>query len=213
MALDDIAEKYIPKNNDFYREHYHHLMITAMGLMVLMLLVMAMVFYQMLTRPLPAFYAVQPNNQTMELTPYDEPNLLPDTILRWASKAAILAYTFNFSDYVGAGNISAQEVAKSYFTRDGWIDYQQSIQDLINRIMINKLLVRSVITGPAVIANEGPLPGKGYVWRVQMPMLVTYESAGPKVTRDFIVILSIVHVPTYINPAGIGIDQFVMVAV
>jgi intracellular multiplication protein IcmL len=213
MALDAIQEKYIPQDNDFYREHYHQIIMVMMGLIVVILLVMSFIFYQILTRPLPKFYAIQPNNQTMSLTSYDEPNLLAETILRWSSKAATLAYTFKFSDYVGAGNAEAQTAARPYFTTDGWEDYQQSTAPLITRIVENRLLVRSVVDGPPVISNQGPLPGKGYVWRVQIPLLVTYESAGPKVTQHFLVTLSLVRVSTNINPAGIGIDQFVMVEI
>ncbi len=213
MALDDISEKYIPKNNDFYREHYHQIMLVIICLFGVTFIATMLVFYQILHRPLPQFFAIQPDNETMTLTPYTEPNLRPDTILRWASQAATTAYTFKFSDYVGKGNVSAQEAAKSYFTKNGWADYQQSTQGLITRIIENKLIVHSLISGAPVISNQGPLPGRGYVWRIQMPMTVTYESAGPTSTRHFIVTLAIVHVPTNTNPAGIGIDQFVMVEV
>lgn len=206
MALDDIQEQYIPHNNEFYRDHYHQVIIGLMGIVVLMMIAMAAVVYQMLHRPLPVFNAVQPDGQQMILRPYDEPNLLPDTILRWASKAATAAYTFNFVNY--NQQIS---LARPYFTEDGWQDYLRSVSKVINTIVENKLFVNGVVAGAPVISNQGPLPGKGYVWRVQIPFLVAYQSANSTSKASYYVVVTIVHVPTQINPQGIGIDQFVMV--
>ncbi|MBX3708608.1 MAG: DotI/IcmL/TraM family protein [Gammaproteobacteria bacterium] len=206
MALDDIQEQYMPRNNDFYREHYHHIIIGIMGLIVLMMIVVGIVFYQILNRPLPQFNAAQTDGKRTLLIPYDEPNLLPDTILRWASKAATVAYTFDFVRY--NAQIAA---ARPYFTENGWQDYLRSVNKLITTIVQNQLFINGVVSGVPVISNQGPLPGKGYVWRIQIPFLVTYQSANLTTKRSFFVVLSIVRVPTSVNKQGIGIDQFVMV--
>lgn len=205
MALDTIQEKYIPRDNDFYREHYHHVLMVLMGIIVIMIIAVIMVLYQVVTLPKPQFNAIQQDGGRMLLVPYDEPNLLPDTILRWGSKAATTAYTFDFLDY--ENQIAA---ARPYFTAAGWQDYLRSVSGLISTITQKKLIVYGVVSGPPVISNEGPLKGKDYVWRIQIPFLVTYLSGSDKKTKNFFVILTIVQVPTDVNPQGIGIDQFVM---
>ena len=205
----NILKEYIPKENDFYANHYYHILIGLIIFIFLLVILVSFIFYQVESRPLPQFHAIEPNNQRMPLTAYEEPNLLPDTILRWASKAATLAYTFNYSDYILPN--PRQFLARPYFTDNGWNAYRQSIAGTINSIVQNRLLVYSVVSGAPVIANQGPLPGKGFVWRVQIPFLVTYQSENTSTTNSFLVILSIVRVPTHINPAGIGIDQFIMV--
>jgi intracellular multiplication protein IcmL len=102
--------------------------------------------------------------------------------------------------------------AKPYFTEKGWRDYSNSVNLLIDRIVQNQLFVNGVVVGTPVISNEGPITEGGeYVWRVQIPFLVTYQSANTSTKRNYIVILSIVRVPTSVNQQGIGIDQFVMV--
>src|SRR5438045_3472587 len=126
MAIDDIKELYTPKHNDFYRNHYHHVLIGLIVLIVCVLIVFCVVFYQVMHRPLPQFNAVQQNGKTMILIPTNEPNLLPDTILRWASKAAVAAYTFNFDNY--KQQIAA---ARPYFTDDGWQNYLSSVNNAI----------------------------------------------------------------------------------
>jgi intracellular multiplication protein IcmL len=205
MALDDVQELYEAKDNDFYKYHYHQLIIALMFFMVVMMIALGVVFYQILNRPLPQFNAVQPDGKSMLLIPAEEPNLLPDTIIRWASKAATVAYTFDFVGYNNQLN-----AARPYFTVDGWQEYLGSVNQLITRVRQNQLFVNGVVSGPPVISNQGELPGKGYVWRVQIPFLVTNQSANIASKQNFLVILSIVRVPTSENKQGIGIDQFVM---
>ncbi len=206
MALDDLPEQYIPRNNEFYRDHYHHVLMSLMVIIALMMIMVGVVVYQMYHRPLPIFTAMQPDKQQMVLHPYDQPNLQPETILRWASKAATAAYTFDFVNY-------NQQIgtARPYFTADGWQDYLTSVRRVIETILQGKLFVNGVVAGAPVISNQGPLPGKGYVWRVQIPFLVVYQSANSTTTQNYYVVITIVQVPTQVNPQGIGIDQFVMV--
>jgi len=206
MALDDIQKKIIPSNNDFYRNHYHQVFLSVIVIFFLMVLLIGVLSYQMLNRPLPQFNAVQPDGKTMLLIPNEQPNLMPPTILRWATKAATLAYTFDFANYN-----KQIALARPYFTEDGWQDYLASVRGLINTIVQRQLFVYGVVSGPPVISNQGPLPGKGYVWRVQIPFLVSYLSANESRKISYYVILSIVQVPTSVNEQAIGIDQFVMV--
>jgi len=194
----------VPPN--LYRNKYHLLIIGLMVLVVLFYVCFAFVFYELKNKPLPQFYAVQPDGKETLLIPYDEPNLLPETILRWASKAATAAYTFDFVNY--KNQIAA---VKPYFTEQGFADYSNSVNLLISRVLDQKIFVYGVVVGTPVISNEGPLPGYDYVWRVQIPFLVSYLStAGPK-KQNYTVVLSIVRVPTNVNKQGIGIDQFLMV--
>ena len=158
-------------------------------------------------RPLPVFFALQANdNQRLQLHSYTVPNLLPSTILHWASKAATVASTYDFNNY--NNQLAA---TRPYFTPAGWDNYLQSVADLINTIKANKLIVNSVVTGTPVISNQGPLPDIDYAWQVQIPFLVSYQPASaPPYQRSYLVVLTIVKVPTTTNPQGIGIDQFVM---
>lgn len=205
MALDDVQEEYVAKNNDFYKYHYHQIIIALMLFMALMMIALGLVFYQIINRPLPQFNAIQPDGKSMLLIPSEEPNLSADTILRWASKAASVAYTFDFvrSDAQLAS-------ARPYFTEDGWAEYYASVKNVIDRVKQNKIFIYGVVSGTPVISNQGELAGKGYVWRVQIPFLVTTKSEGEDLNKSFYVILSIVRVPTSVNEQAIGIDQFVM---
>lgn len=193
------------KHYQFFRHHYHQILWLLMGIIVLMIMLLGLVLYQVFHRPLPQFSALDTNGKRMMLTGFDEPNLLADTILRWASKAAITAYTFDFANYKIQLN-----AARPYFTATGWQAYLNSVNDLITYITANRIFVNSVVSGAPIISNQGNLPDKGYTWRVQIPFLVTYQTSSSVVKRSFIVVVTIVRVPTTINSQGIGIDSFVM---
>lgn len=192
--------------NSFYQRHFHHIII---GLIISIVIMIALVLYllnQMQHRPLPSFFAAQTNGQRMQLQSYAAPNLLPNTILQWASKAAIVASTYSFSSYN-----SQLAAARPYFTTAGWNSYLRSVTGLINSIRANQLIVNGVVTGVPVISNQGPLPGIDYAWQVQIPFLVAYQPAtGAPYQRSYFVVLTIARIPTSSNPQGIGIDQFVM---
>lgn len=195
----------VVKKNQFYTSSYPALMIILAIEIILLFLLASVVVYQIFHRPLPPFSAVSVAKQRMDLTASYQPNLVSSTLVNWASKAAVAAYTFDFVNY-------NQQIARvrPYFTNAGWKDYQASIAKLIQTIIQNQLFVNGVVAGPPVISNQGDLPGRGYTWRVQIPFLVTYQSAGQTSRASYTVIITIVRVSTAINPAGIGIDQFVM---
>lgn len=204
MAMDAVAEKYIPKDNSFFINYYRYFFYGLMGSLALILFMVSFVLYQVATRPLPKFQAKAADGSTMGLVPYEQPSLLPETIIRFASKAAVTAYTFDFVNYQ-----SQLAQAKPFFTPAGWTVFYSSIGGLVGSIVERQLFVSGVVAGTPVISNQGPLPGKGYVWRVQLPFLVTYQSAGQSTQRRYFVSVSIIRVPTSVNPQGIGIDQFI----
>jgi intracellular multiplication protein IcmL len=205
MALSSLKMKVTSQSTQYYQDYYHVFIIGAMGIIVIILIATSFLVYQLHHRPVPLFYAVQPNGYQRVLTAYEEPNFLPDTILRFASKAATTAYTFVFSNI--NNNLA---LAKPYFTEAGWTSYRASVDGLISGVVKNQLFVDGIVSGVPVISNQGVLPAKGYTWRVQIPFLVVYQSANTTTTRKFIVVVTLVKVPTYVNPRGIGVDQFVM---
>lgn len=204
MAMEAVKQK-IPKQSAFYRDQYHYFFYAMMIVEVILLMAVAVVLYQIGTRPIPEFHARQDDGKTMKLISFNEPNFLPDTIIRFASKAAVTAYTLDFVNYE-----KQLGVARPFFTSGGWTDFNSSMNNVINTIVQNQLFVAGVVYGTPVISNQGPLPGKGYVWRIQIPFLVTYRSANSSSKSKYLVTVTIVHVPTRDNPQGIGIDQFVM---
>ncbi len=196
----------IEQASAFYRNYYGAFLVLIGVLTVIVLILTAIVFYQVKTRPLPVFIAVAPNNAQMTLVPLDEPNFLPNTILQWATKAAVLSYTYSFSKIAYESQLAQ---VRPYYTQDGWDNYYNSIVSVLNTLQQNQVAVNAVVDNTPVIASQGDF-GNGYQWKVQLPFLVTTASSEIAVQKHFTVMLTLVKVPTIINPTGIGIDQFVM---
>lgn len=191
--------------NEFYRMHSQKALVGLVFCLIFMLIMVVVLLVQIKHRPVPPFIAVSPEGQKMQLKSYDDPNLLSSTLIKWASKAAVSAYTYDFYNYPGQ-----LQMAQPYFTEAGWASYRQSMQALINTITTNKLFVNGVVSAPPVISNQGSLGGYDRVWRIQIPFLVTYQSSESTTNSSYMVTLMIVKVPTTENPAAIAIDQFVM---
>lgn len=198
------AQKYTPDKNAFYRDNYHYFLYGLSVVLVLVLIAVFVTYHLLNTRPLPVFYAKQADGKTMRLTSTTEPNLLPSTIIRFASKAAVGAYTFRF-------NSAMEQISqvRPFFTKTGWDAFQLSAQSLVKYVVENRLMVSGVVVGTPVISNQGELPGLGYVWRIQIPFLVSFQTENRVSKRRYMISISIVRVPTSINPQGIGIEQFV----
>lgn len=196
---------YLSEENSFYRNYYSSVIVIIILAILIVLGMVIVVLYQIFHQPLPLFRAVAPNGKMIALNSFDEPNLMPSTLLTWASKATVAAYTFDFANYN-----KQIEATRPYFTPLGWKDYQSSVAGLLRDISQKQIFVNGVISGSPIIANQGILGKKGYVWRIQLPFLVTYQSSETTAKDNFIVIVNIVKIPTWINPTGIGIDQFVM---
>lgn len=190
---------------NFYREYYQGFLILLVTFIFILLAMAGVVLYQITHRPLPIFIAETPDGKQMQLVSRDEPNFQPDTLLRWAGKAAVAAYTFDFANYN-----KQLALARPYFTQAGWDNYRASISGLLNSIVANQVLINSVVIGSGVITNQGDFTGHGFAWRIQLPFLVTTQSPESTVQKTYTVVLTLVKVPTQINPVGIGVDQFVM---
>ena len=192
-------------SNLFYRNYYQKVIYILVGLIFTIIVVSSVLVYQVLHRPLPQFFAQMQNHKQMPLVAYDEPNLMASTLIRWASKAAVAAYTFNFVDHEKQIN-----QARDYFTPGGWDAYQDAISSTVARVVKQQLFVYGVVSMPPVISFQGDHPGLGYTWRIQIPFLATYQSAEESRSTEYFVVVTVVKVPTTVNPDAIGIDSFQM---
>lgn len=169
------------------------------GLLSLVIAILA--FYM---RAPQRYFVYSPSNVETELFPLNEPNVTPSSLIKWATMAATSAYTLDFYQY--QANIDA---LREFFTTDGYAKYLQSLDasDSLSRIISEKLIVSAVATDTAVILQEGELSGV-YTWRLQIPLLLSYQGASESsVQKTIVVSLIITRVPTTDAPKGIGIAQ------
>lgn len=128
------------------------------------------------------------------------------SVLVWANEAAVTAFTYNFVNYE-----KDLQTASQFFTPDGWKQFEIALKKSNNleAVKAKKLIVSAVATRAPIVLQKGLLDGV-YSWRVQMPIMVTYQSANEFTQQDNIVTMLIVREPSVNAPRGIGISQFIV---
>ena len=190
----------------FYRDNSRRMMGLVLICMVIIGILVCGLVYVVSNPPQPVYFATSIDGRVTPLVPLDQPNLSTSALLQWANTAAITAYTYNFVNYRQA----LQEASES-FTPDGWTAFMAALNSSNNldAVIAKKLIVSAVATGAPIVLAQGVLNDR-YAWRVQMPMLITYQSASQFSQQSVTVTMLITRVPTLNSPRGIGIAQFVV---
>lgn len=192
--------------NDFYRENYRRLTMTCLILVGILGFSLSLTYYVYATRPAPQYFATTADGALIKLYPLSQPNMSDAALLTWATEAITSAYSFNFVNYREILNNN-----RTNFTKRGYqlyikaINASNNLQAVINK----KLVVRAVPTAAPMITAKG-LSGEIYAWRVEMPLLISYESASDNIRQSIVVKLLIKRVDTLENTKGIGIEQFLV---
>lgn len=204
MAEDALSA--VVMRNEFYKDGQRKIMFAMIGSLLLNLLLGILLIYMITHPPEPRYFATSVNGRITPLFPLKEPNQSDSAVLQWANQAAIAAFTYNFVNY-------RQELQASsgFFTAEGWQQFLDALQQSNNlaAVQAKKLIVSAVATRAPIILQKGVLDGR-FSWRVQMPILVTYQSASEFSQQNNVVTMLITRVSTLNSPRGIGIAQFVV---
>lgn len=204
-TMADDALTAVTLRNEFYKDSQRRV-ILALLCSVIMNVVLLMVAYYMYRHvPAPQYFATSINGRITELIPLDEPNQSDASIRQWANQAAIAANTYNYVNYR-----DELQAASGYFTGEGWQQFIKALEESNNldAVKAKKMIVSSVATRTPVILQKGLLNGV-YSWRVQMQILVTFQSPSEFAQQNNTITLLITRISTLNSPKGIGIAQFI----
>lgn len=156
--------------------------------------------------PAPRYFPISLNGRVMPLYPLSQPNQTDELMLKWAGQAAVAAFTYNYVNYR-----EELQASSGFFTAEGWQLFLSALKQSNNldAIQAKKLIVSAVPISPPVILKKGLVDNR-FTWRVQMPILVTYQSATEYTQQNNMVTMMITRVSTLNSPRGIGISQFVV---
>lgn len=202
--VDDAVELVRLRNN-FYRDNYRRLVVSLLAVLLIVSMLVGTVLYQIMNRPEPRYFATTVDGRIMPLYPLSDPMLSPGDLLQWAHGAAVSAYTYNFVNYR-----DAMQKLQNQFTQDGWRYYEDALKVSRNLEMViaKKLVVSAVATGTPVILDQAVINGR-YSWKVQIPLLISYQSPNEQTQKPVIVMMIISRVPTVDMPKGIAIVSFI----
>lgn len=202
--VDDALELVRLRNN-FYRDSYRRLLMAMLIMLIVNVFLIGVVFYQIANRPEPKYFATSADGRIMPLYALDQPMISPGELLQWTHRAAISAFTFNFVNYR-----DALQQLQNQFTADGWKYFQDALTTsrILETVLAKKLVVSAVATGTPIILDQGIINGR-YAWKVQIPLLVTYQSPNEQTQQPITVLIIVSRVPTVDMPKGIAIVSFI----
>lgn len=175
-------------------------------LLVTHLSLIGFAYLQFATRSMGQFFgrsAVDDN--PIALVPLERPNVSTQALLSWVTLAATATFTFDFVNYK-----DQLEALKDYFTTDGYDNFVNSLQatGTLSTIEEKKLILSAVSIGPAIVLMEEEQRDK-HTWRIQVPLLIRYQSANVNETRKQVIEVLVTQVSTQDAPKGIGIAQYI----
>lgn len=135
-----------------------------------------------------------------------DPVLEPVSLLNWARDAAVLSFHY---DYTNMNQWLTQY--STYFDVRGWFHYYQALKKSGNmeKVSHNKLTVSSTPLEPPKILWQGVDLGI-YKWRVEMPLLVQYETPeGKKIQQKLKITMSLRRTDESTGKQGIAIQRFI----
>jgi intracellular multiplication protein IcmL len=204
--MADDALEIIRLRNEFYRDNYRRVVSALLVSIVIVFVLVGSLIYVITHPPAPKYFATDTEGRIIKLTPLDQPNLSEPALLEWANLAAVAAFSYNFVNYR-----QELQAASEFFTPEGWTAFIQALNESLNlqAVISKKLVVTAVATGAPVVLQRGILTDS-YAWRVQIPLLVTYQSASQITQQNVVVTMLITRISTLNSARGIGIAQFVV---
>lgn len=205
MADQDALQAIMLRNN-FYRDSYRRVLTVLLIVILINVGLCVLVYYLITTRPKPEYFATTTDGEIIRMYALSEPVVTSAELLQWATVAATTVNTYNFTNWR-----KALQDASDFFTPNGWREFQDSLKasNNLETVTAKKLSVTAVATGAPSILDRGVINGV-YKWKVQIPLLLTYESAGTNISQPVVATMLITRTSTLETPRGIAIDAIYM---
>lgn len=204
--MTEEALELVQLRKHFYKDNARKMMLILILSMMINVGLGALLFYIFTHPPAPRYFATSINGRITPLFPLDEPNQSDAAVLQWATQAAIASFSYNFVNFR-----TELQAASEFFTPEGWTQFMNALKESNNldAVRAKKLIVSAVAKRAPIILQKGIL-GDRYAWRVQLPLLITYQSPSEFSQTEDLLTMTIKRVSTLNSPRGIGISQFVV---
>lgn len=191
----------------FSREKYEFLLRTLFVLLGLLAVSLAVVVFLGVRETKMRYFAVDPEGGIREVMPLNRPLQSTSFVLNWGTEAVVKSLTLSFANYQQQLNEN-----RLSFTDSGWRSFQDAMKrsKVLDTITAQQLVSTVVPSAAPVISRQGVIDGGGYGWVVEIPVIITYESASQKMSNNQFVTATIVRRDESENPSGLGIAQFVV---
>lgn len=191
--------------NEYYRDGYRMLQKVVLLLVVSVVLLLGAMYYVIsVHQPQDRYFATTVDGRLVPMVSLSQPNLSSPALMSWVAQASTEVLTFGFHDY----RRRLQESSKN-FTRTGWESFTSALErsSILEMVQNNRQVVTAAPRAAPVLLWEGLHNGR-YTWRIEIPIVVTYQSGASRRSDSLRVTLTVVRVPKLESPNGVGIEQW-----
>ncbi len=192
---------------DWYRTQFRRSMKLALALTVALSISLIVAAILLLNQPKPRYFAATPDLRLAPMVPLDQPLLTQDGLLTWASNAITGAMSLNFLEWR-----EKLESIRPHFEDEAFKSFLASLQSsgILDMIRDKRLSASAVATRAPVIIASGLVGGKA-TWRIEFPLIVSYESSqGVESTQKLLATVLVCRASTARTPRGVVIQQVVL---
>ena len=191
----------------WYRSQYQRAMKLAVGLVLVLIASIAVIALLIAKQPTPRYFAATPDLRLAPLIPLDKPVLTQQGLLNWVTETICNAVSLDFLEWrekLSNTRENFEDAAfKSFLASLG----SSGILDMIQE---KRLSVSAVVTRAPVITASGLVGGKA-TWKVEFPLVVSYESSqGVESTQKLMATVLVARASTVTTPRGVVIQQIVL---
>jgi len=153
--------------------------------------------------PEPHFFYTDGKGTPYEMMPLDAPVMSDADLLTWTVNSVVAAYTVNFKEYA-----DQMTKAAAHFTIRGWNSFGTAFIKTGNFDAIKRArLVATAQPERAATIPERAVIGGQLTYKVELPLIVTYENENSKNSSRLLVTLLVVRAIEVTHPDGVAIDQ------
>lgn len=205
LRQSDEAVATVLAREAYTRERHYFLVRVVIGLLVALCVQGAALLYMGTRPPVNHYFATDREGRIQPLTPIDKPISSVSDLTTWVANSVVQAYTFDFANW--RGELQAAQVN---FTPAGWKGFRGALEasGLLQTVLDKKYVTTAVPTSAPVLLDQGRIQGR-YAYKLQMPLLVTYQSSERVASQNLMVDIIVVRQPETEHPRGLGIAQLI----
>ncbi len=195
--------------NDWYRDQYRKISASLrIGTVALAVSVAGNAFLGWaVIHKRPVYFAATNDGRILPLVALSRPAMEDRRVVSWATDVVISAYSYDFVNWRKALFGLSRD-----FTKEGFSSFIGSLKASgnLDLVLKNRMVTSAVPTSAGVVVAKGMLAGI-YAWKIQVPVLVTYQAAKSSVSQSLVVTLLVVRRSVLSHPKGLAVSQFLAV--
>ena len=192
---------------NWYRTQFRRAMKLALALTVALCASLGVAAILLLNQPKPQYFAATPDLRLAPMVPLDQPLLTQNGLLTWVSDTITGAMSLNFLEWR-----EKLESIRPHFDDAAYKSFLASLQSsgVLDMIRDKRLSASAVATRAPVIIASGLVGGKA-TWKVEFPLIVSYESSqGVESTQKLLATVLVCRASTAKTQRGVVIQQVVL---